>query len=97
MKTIIETPELDKIILPKWITTFNYKPLELIELKSLIDNEVWITARKIKIPVREMKTNHINNCINCLEGKGKSFIPEGYLGGKDKWLKIFKQELLNRQ
>ena len=40
---------------------------------------------------------HIHNCIRCWNGEGKLKIPEGYLGGKDKWLNIFQQELLNRQ
>lgn len=92
-----ETPELDKIKLPNWMTTVNYKPLQLIELSSLIENEVWITANKTKIYVKNMSNSHINNCINCLNGKGKSIIPNGYLGGKEKWLKIFNKELLNRQ
>lgn len=97
MESIIKTPELDKIILPNWITTINYNSLQLVELSTLVENEVWITAGKIKIPIREMKTSHINNCINCLLGKGKSIIPDGYLGGKDKWLKLFNKELINRQ
>lgn len=62
-----------------------------------IENLRWITAKHKAIFVREMSTNHIQNCINCWNGKGKSRVPTGYLGGKEKWLKIFNQELLNRQ
>lgn len=93
----IETPELDKIKLPQWLEVTLYTPLQQFEIKTLIENDVWITARKEKMYVRNMETKHIVNCIRCLEGNGKSHIPEGYLGGKDKWLKIFNKELANRQ
>lgn len=92
----IPTPELDKITLPNWITKIDYKPLQMVEINTLLNNEVWVTAYRQQIPVREMSTSHINNCIKCILGKGKSIIPKDYLGGHDKWLKIFNNELINR-
>ena len=47
--------------------------------------------------VTDMETSHINNCINCFNGLGYSYIPSTYLGGIDKWLEIFNKELLRRQ
>ena len=67
------------------------------QVKESLDNHVWVTARKKRIPVREMSTSHIKNCIRCLEGKGKLKIPATYLGGKEKWLEIFNEELTKRQ
>ena len=92
----IETPALDEIGISQWFNTkYNVKQQE--EIQELIDNHVWVTSRKIQIPVKTMDTKHIKNCINCWNGKGKMRIPSGYLGGKMKWLKIFEEELLNRQ
>jgi hypothetical protein len=93
----IETPELDKIELPDWITRIEYTPLQQTEVDDLINNHVWVTARREKIRVSKMTNNHIQNTIRCLHGEGKSVIPEGYLGGKEKWLKIFNTELSKRQ
>jgi hypothetical protein len=93
----INTPELDKIKLPKWLKKFTYTTLQQKEIQNLIDGNVWITAGKIKLCVREMSSNHIQNCIKCWNGLGKMTIPSHYLGGKVKWLVIFKKELLNRQ
>jgi hypothetical protein len=59
-------------------------------------NHVWITATGEHIPVKDMKTSHIQNCINCLLGQGKLTIPAGYLGGKELWLDIFRSELQAR-
>lgn len=84
--------------IPDWdwmITNFSVSPL-FEECELLIQNNIWITARRIEIPVRSMSSNHIQNCIGCLEGKGKMKIPDGYLGGKDKWLRIFQDELNSR-
>ena len=61
-----------------------------------IENHIWITAYRKEIPVQLMSTLHIKNCIKCLLGIGSKEIPNGYLGGKKKWLKIFKQELITR-
>jgi hypothetical protein len=57
---------------------------------------VWITARKVRIPLREMTTSHIKNCINCFNGLGQTRIPPGYNGGKEKWLTLFRTELTAR-
>lgn len=93
---IIKTPKLDDILIDNWFNKSFYNLGEQQEIQSLLDNEVWITAQRIKIPVSEMKSQHIINCINCWEGKGKLKISNNYLGGKDKWLKIFKKELDKR-
>lgn len=61
-----------------------------------IENYIWITATNKHIPVKSMTTSHILNCIACWEHRGNMRIPFDYLGGKKKWLKIFKQELINR-
>lgn len=59
-------------------------------------NHFWITAREEKIAVKSMTTTHIQNCIKCWLGVGNMEIPHDYLGGKEKWLKIFTQELISR-
>ena len=60
-------------------------------------NHIWITAYDEKIPVKEMTTEHIHNCIACWNGVGNLEIPHDYLGGRRKWLEIFDLELINRQ
>lgn len=91
---IIETPELDKIAPLEWLTIKSYSLLQKKEINTLLNNHVWVTARRVRIPVGQMETNHIINCINCFnEGR----IHEDYLGGKDKWMKIFNNELTKRQ
>jgi hypothetical protein len=90
------TPKLDEISINEWFNTkYNIECLE--EIDNILDRKVWITAQKVKIPVREMSSKHIKNCINCWNGKGRLHIPIGYLGGKIKWLKIFEDELTKRQ
>lgn len=100
-KTIIpmlpETPQLDQIPLINWMEIQFYKPLQKREIKKLLDNHVWITADKRKLFVHEMRSSHIRNCIRCWTGIGKRVIPNGYLGGKTKWLEIFENELTRRQ
>lgn len=87
------TPELDKISLPNWLTTPYYTLLQQHEIDELIENHIWITADRIKIPVSQMSTSHIQNCIKCFNGQGKSYISPSYLGGKNKWLDVFNREL----
>ncbi len=94
--TMIQTPELDEINIEKWFHT-KYNPAHQAEIRNLLENYIWITAKKIKIPVRKMSTDHIKNCIKCWNGNGGIKIPNGYLGGKSKWIKIFTDELINRQ
>jgi len=60
-------------------------------------NPIWVTAMKDRIPVREMETTHIHNCIRCWKGEGKMKIPDNYMAGKIKWLNIFNAELIRRQ
>ena len=79
--------------------TISNLPSEEVEqfvCSPLIENNIWITAYGRKIPVKRMSTSHIKNCIKCWNSKGETIIPEDYLGGKKKWLKIFNQELINR-
>jgi len=79
----IKTPNLDKIEFPNWFTTkYNFEQLK--EVEALIENHIWITATRKHLFVRNMTTKHINNCINCWNGKGRMHIPVGYLGGKEK-------------
>lgn len=59
---------------------------------------VWRTATNQNIPIAEMKDSHIYNTINCLRGKGNMTIPAYYEGkSRNQWLKIFKDELINRK
>lgn len=91
IKRQIEAPEID------W-TKIETIQLGLIKTSPQFDleNHVWITARGIEIPVKEMTTNHINNCIKCWNGIGNMTIPHDYLGGKEKWIGIFSRELTQR-
>lgn len=94
---LVETPELDKIERFKWLKIVQYNTIQQVEIDSLLNNHIWITAKRIQIHVNKMTTNHINNCIKCFNGQGNMTIPNDYLGGRDKWLKIFREELLKRQ
>ncbi len=81
-----------------WTIHYNeYTKEQKKAVDYLLDNNIWVTARGTEIPVKEMSSNHIQNCIKCWEGTGNMSIPEGYLGGKEKWLKIFNDELVSRQ
>lgn len=82
----MNTEHQDIFVLPK---------IQLPEID--ITNQIWITSYGKGIYVRKMTSLHIQKCINCWNGKGDMFIPSDYLGGKEKWVKIFNQELLNRQ
>lgn len=73
------------------------KPEMILIPKVDFEKHIWITVYDLKIPVKQMTTEHINNCIACWEGRGNMEIPIDYLGGKEKWLKIFNNELLSRQ
>lgn len=92
----IYIPELDKIKTPNWLTTIDYSPLQQVEIDELIDKHVWVTANRRQIPVNQMSTTHIQNCIKCWNGTGRVKIPNHYLGGKGKWLGIFNGELQRR-
>ena len=85
----IIVPEID------W-TSVNTVQLGKVEFKVDFEDHVWETAMGIEIPVRNMSTNHINNCINCFNGNGNMRIPNDYLGGKERWLGIFSRELTQR-
>ncbi len=92
----ILTPKLDEISINEWFNA-KYSVECQEEIDNILDRKIWITAQKAKIPVREMTSKHIKNCINCWNGEGRLHIPIGYLGGKIKWLKIFEDELTKRQ
>lgn len=94
---LVEKPEPNKVAPHRWLKEFKLVPLTQKETKTLSNNHVWVTARGEEIFVHKMATNHINNCIRCFNGQGHMRIPNDYLGGKDKWMKIFSQELLQRQ
>lgn len=92
----IYIPEIKKISYKDWMkSNFTISPL-LEECEILIQNHIWITAAKIEIPVRNMTSFHIQNCIRCFNGEGNMHIPNDYLGGKEKWLRIFQDELNSR-
>ncbi len=57
---------------------------------------IWVTDCGRRIPLYRMTTHHILSTIECFNGNGAKFIPEDYLGGKEKWLKIFNDELIKR-
>lgn len=95
MNALIEIPELGKIGKGKWMKSI-YTELQIQEIEQVIEHHVWITANRKQVYVSSMSINHIQNCIRCWEGNGKSKIPENYLGGKSKWLKIFYKELSKR-
>lgn len=65
--------------------------------KTKIENHIWVTSYKEKIPVKKMTTKHVKNCIACWNGNGYKTIPPNYLGGYDKWIRIFSNELINRK
>lgn len=96
MQVEIYIPELEKIKLPDWLTTIGYTPLQQKEINELVDKHIWVTAYRKQIPVNQMATEHIQNCIKCWNGKSRTRIPEHYLGGKEKWLEIFHNELQRR-
>lgn len=77
------------------------KPIEHIivqyqRVENMPESPVWITAFGRRIPVRKMSTGHIIACIHCWNGTGNMRISNDYLGGREKWLKIFSDELVNR-
>ncbi|MEK6828916.1 MAG: hypothetical protein AABY15_02235 [Nanoarchaeota archaeon] len=88
-ETQIMVPEID------W-TQIKTVQLGLVKFEVDFENHTWVTARGIEISVKEMSTNHINNCINCFNGNGNMHIPSDYLGGREKWLGIFSRELTRR-
>lgn len=100
MKDLLEVPQIkpqkveQDIMLPEWMTDILNKPLS--KTKTDTQKEYWVTAAGERLLPRDMETRHIQNCIRCLRGQGKMRIPEGYLGGKEKWLKIFEEELSRR-
>lgn len=96
MRQLIETPELDKILRPQWLKPKTYTVEQQCEVDALLDKHVWITAKRRKIHVKDMTTVHIKNCIRCWNGQGNMTIPKDYLGGREKWMKIFNNELANR-
>ena len=71
---------------------------------------IWTCKNGKKINVKDMTTEHIENCINALEeGRINFIINLGYLEDNDcqifeedeekknRWIKIFKEELIERE
>lgn len=71
---------------------------------------IWTCKNGKKINVKDMTTEHIENCINALEeGRINFIINLGYLEDNDcqifeedeekknRWIKIFKEELIKRE
>ena len=88
MKKITDNKLLEK---PKLITNI------VVDIEFQIPKgHIWVTALGDNIPVKQMTTVHIKRCIDCWNGVGNKHIPNGYLGGKEKWLKIFNDELVSR-
>lgn len=70
---------------------------------------IWTTQNGTKIKVKDMTTQHIKNCIRCIEeGRINFIINMGWAEDndyqmydedtekKEKWIKIFKDELERR-
>lgn len=55
---------------------------------------IWVDKFRNEISVSNMRSSHIKNCIKAFES---GIIPNSYHGGKDKWIKIFNEELSNRR
>lgn len=90
MPDLLEMPKPELLIVP-------LPELAIITQPQLkFSFPIWITAYNREVPVNEMSTKHINNCINCWNGVGNMIIPDDYLGGKEKWITIFQNELIRR-
>jgi hypothetical protein len=66
--------------------------------RALSGETIWTTRDKQRIPVREMKTSHIENCIAVL--KGESPIGTTYRCDditRRNWIEIFNIELEKRR
>lgn len=90
MKILILKPKT--IVQPK--ETIDYA--KFVKLKFTKPSDIvnkWKTAAKQTIPLNVMTTKHIINSINAFN-KGK--IPNDYHGGKSKRIKLFNEELINR-
>ena len=72
-------------------------------------NEIWETKDGIKIKVKDMATQHILNCIKCIEESRINFIINmGWAEDndyqmydedteeKERWIRIFRDELERR-
>lgn len=71
---------------------------------------IWTTQNDTRIKVKDMTTQHIKNCIRCIEeGKINFIINMGWAEDndyqmydedteeKERWIKIFSDELKNRE
>ena len=67
--------------------------IEKADRLSSLDSKVWVDKYGNEIPVNTMKTSYIKNCIRAFES---GIIRKTYYGGKDKWMKIFNEELADR-
>lgn len=71
-----------------------HQDLHASDMNVDITNHRWRMVCGRRIIVKEMSTSHVMNCIRAFR---RGTIPPNYLGGKDKWLKIFEHELISRQ
>ncbi len=72
-------------------------------------NEIWETKDGIKIKVKDMTTQHILNCIKCIEEGRINFIINRWAEDndfqmydedtetKERWIEIFNKELERRK
>jgi hypothetical protein len=55
---------------------------------------LWRTSTGRSVSIRNMTITHIQNAVNCLEGRGETIIPDPYLGRSHyEWINIFYFEL----
>lgn len=59
--------------------------------KGDLVSEIWITKDGREVPVKDMPTRHLQNCVKYVIAK-----EDGAWRDKDQWLKILMKELSNR-
>lgn len=77
-------------------------PMSKEHIKELIHRHVWVQANGECVAVHKMKAQHIENTINCLSGKGHSYISDSFLEKKTQmtrgeWICVLEEELTRRQ
>lgn len=69
---------------------FHGKDFDVLEDLGIL----WTTGTGRSVSIRNMTTTHIQNTVNCLEGRGETIIPDPYLGRSHyEWMTIFNFEL----
>lgn len=73
----------------------NTKPIN--EENESTDKIMWLTARRVKIPLTEMSNKHLINTLNCLVDKSNTKIPENWNGRtRQDWIDLMENECMNR-